>query len=285
MTAQIIPGKEIAANLRLERQAQVAALPASQRKPGLAVILVGDDPASAIYVRNKQRACDQVGFISKAHHLPATTQQTELLRLIRVLNTDPEIDGILVQMPLPEGLDGTAAIEAIDPAKDVDGLHPYNLGKLAQRQPVLRSCTPYGVMKLLAAIQVDCVGQRAVVVGASNMVGRPMALELLLAGATPTICSSKTQDIDQIIREADIVVAAVGIPEYVKAAWLKPGAVVIDVGINRQADGKLLGDVEYNAALQVASAITPVPGGVGPMTIAMLLENTWTAYQHNRQQN
>lgn len=276
MTATIINGKQVAADLRHALKEKVAAV---ARKPGLAVILVGEDPASAIYVRNKQRACDEVGFVSKSYHLPADTDQTALLTLIKTLNRDSEIDGILVQMPLPAGLDGSAAIEAIDPAKDVDGLHPYNLGKLAQRQPVLRSCTPYGVMQLLQAYAIDCTGLQAACVGASNMVGRPMAFELLLAGATPTICSSKTRQVDAIVRQADLVIAAVGIAEYVKADWLKPGAVVIDIGINRSPDGRLVGDVEFNKAVETASYITPVPGGVGPMTIAMLLQNTWTAYQ------
>lgn len=283
MSARILDGKALADQLlqdiaRQVEQRQASGLPA----PGLAVILVGDDPASAIYVRNKRRACAQVGVRSIAHDLPAATGQDELLALIDRLNADPQVDGILVQAPLPPQIDDETVVERILPDKDVDGFHPYNIGRLAVRMPILRPCTPYGVMRLLAATGEPLRGRHAVVVGASNHVGRPMALELLLAGCTVTVCHSATRDLAAHVGEADIVVAAVGRPELVKGAWIKPGAVVIDVGINRLADGRLVGDVEFAAARERAAWITPVPGGVGPMTVATLLANTLEAAQRHQ---
>lgn len=278
MDTQLIDGKAVAAELRREIAAKVAArVSADLPRPGLAVVLVGEDPASQVYVRSKVRACEEAGFLSRNHTLPADTTQAQLLELIDSLNADEQIHGILVQLPLPEQIHVQAVIERIDPAKDVDGFHPYNLGRLAGRAPTLRPCTPYGCMRLLAASGIDPAGKKAVVVGASNIVGRPMALELLLARATVTICHSRTVDLPAEIGQADIVVAAVGRPEYIKGEWLKPGAVVIDVGINRLDSGKLVGDVDFDSALGRAAAITPVPGGVGPMTIACLLQNTLEA--------
>jgi len=230
-------------------------------------------------VRNKRRSCDHSGVVSSAHDLPASTSEAELMDVISLLNADTAIDGILVQLPLPSQIRTRSVIEAIDPAKDVDGFHPYNLGRLAQREPTLRSCTPYGVMKLLESIGAKLAGMEAVVVGASNIVGRPMLLELVLAGATTTICHSRTRDLAGVVARADLVVAAVGIPNKVRGEWIKPGAIVIDVGINRLADGTLVGDVEYGPAAARAGWITPVPGGVGPMTVAMLMQNTLEAYQ------
>jgi methylenetetrahydrofolate dehydrogenase (NADP+)/methenyltetrahydrofolate cyclohydrolase len=241
--------------------------------------MVGDSAASQVYVRNKRRSCEETGIISSAHDLPATTTESELLGLISLLNGDAAIDGILVQLPLPAQIRPRAVIEAIDPAKDVDGFHPYNLGRLAQREPLLRPCTPYGVMQMLAAIGVKPAGRNAVVVGASNIVGRPMALELLLAGATTTVCHSRTRDLEAHVGQAELVVVAVGQPGMVKGEWIRPGAVVIDVGMNRLADGKLAGDVGFSAAAERAAWITPVPGGVGPMTVAMLMHNTLEAYR------
>ena len=281
MTANIIDGRAVAAQVRSEVQQRVRArLRAGQRAPGLAVVLVGNDDASSIYVRNKRRACSEVGVISRAHDLPASTSEVALLGLIDQLNADDAIDGILVQLPLPDHIDETRVIEAIAPVKDVDGFHPYNLGRLAQKpqhpRKLLRPCTPYGTMRLLASTGVSARGARAVVVGASNIVGRPMALELLLADATVTVCNSKTRDLAGVVAQADIVVAGVGKPGFVKGEWIKPGAVVLDVGINR-VDGKLTGDVEFEVARQRAAWITPVPGGVGPMTVAMLMANTLLA--------
>nr|MBV6630038.1 bifunctional methylenetetrahydrofolate dehydrogenase/methenyltetrahydrofolate cyclohydrolase FolD [Oceanococcus sp. HetDA_MAG_MS8] len=283
MTAQRIDGKEIAANLRRDIANQVQAdAQAGHKPPGLAVVLVGDNPASEVYVRNKERACAEVGFVSEKITPPADISQLELEALVDSLNTRDDIDGILVQLPLPQGLDADAILDRIHPGKDVDGFHPSNIGKLLQKRPGLRPCTPYGVMKMLEACAVDPCGQHAVVVGASNIVGRPMAMELLLANATVTICNSRTRDVAAEVARADIVVAGVGIPEFVKGDWIKPGAVVIDVGINRLDDGRLVGDVEYAAAAERARAITPVPGGVGPMTIAMLLHNTLCAARDRR---
>lgn len=283
MTAQRIDGKEIAANLRRDIAKQVQAdAQAGHKPPGLAVVLVGDNPASEVYVRNKERACAEVGFVSEKITPPADISQLELEALVDSLNTRDDIDGILVQLPLPQGLDADAILDRIHPGKDVDGFHPSNIGKLLQKRPGLRPCTPYGVMKMLEACAVDPCGQHAVVVGASNIVGRPMAMELLLANATVTICNSRTRDVAAEVARADIVVAGVGIPEFVKGDWIKPGAVVIDVGINRLDDGRLVGDVEYAAAAERARAITPVPGGVGPMTIAMLLHNTLCAARDRR---
>jgi len=282
MTARLIDGKSLADRLLLDIKDQVdARLANGLRAPGLAVILIGADPASSIYVRNKRLACERSGVVSISHDLPTSTTQEELLALIDRLNSDPNVDGILVQAPLPTHIDAETVIERILPDKDVDGFHPYNVGRLAVRNPLLRSCTPYGVMRLLASTGESLRGKHAVVVGASNHVGRPMALELLLAGCTVTICHSATVDLPGHVNQADIVVAAVGRPEMVQGAWIKPGAIVIDIGINRLADGRLSGDVEFKAALEKASWITPVPGGVGPMTVATLLQNTLeAALQH-----
>ena len=275
MTAQIIDGKAIAAEVRAGVARRIEArLAQGLRRPGLAVVLVGEDPASQVYVRNKRRACDEAGLLSKSWDLPADTTQQQLLELIDALNADPEIDGILVQLPLPAHIDTTAVVERIRPDKDVDGFHPYNIGRLAVRMPVLRPCTPAGVMTLLRAIEEPFHGREAVVVGASNHVGRPMGLELLLAGATVTTCHRFTRDLAAHVAAADILVVAVGKPELVRGEWVKPGATVIDVGINRQPDGRLVGDVEFAPAAERAAWITPVPGGVGPMTVATLLENT-----------
>ncbi|WP_277812101.1 bifunctional methylenetetrahydrofolate dehydrogenase/methenyltetrahydrofolate cyclohydrolase FolD [Chromohalobacter canadensis] len=275
MTAQLIDGKAIAANVREQVSRQVQARRHDgKRAPGLAVVLVGEDPASEVYVRNKHRACDQAGLHSVQHQLPATTTQTELEALVDSLNADADIDGILVQLPLPEHLDERPILERIRPDKDVDGFHPYNLGRLAQRLPVLRPCTPKGIMTLLQESGIQARGLDAVIVGASNIVGRPMAMELMLAGSTTTVCHRFTRDLESHVRRADLLIVAVGKPGLVKGEWVKEGAVVIDVGINRQADGKLAGDVEFTPAAERASFITPVPGGVGPMTVASLLENT-----------
>ena len=274
MAAQLIDGKSFAAELRRDVGRQAAA---RRRAPGLAVVLVGADPASQIYVRNKRQACGQAGFVSKAYDLPSDTPEAELLGLIDELNADPAIDGILVQLPLPAHIRTESVIERIRPDKDVDGFHPYNLGRLAQRIPKLRPCTPYGVIKLLEHYGEKFYGRHAVVVGASNIVGRPMALELLLMGATVTVCHRFTEHTERHVAEADIVVVAVGKPELVKGAWVKPGATVVDVGVNRMPDGSLKGDVEFEKARERAAYITPVPGGVGPMTVAMLLVNTLAA--------
>ncbi|MDM8349546.1 bifunctional methylenetetrahydrofolate dehydrogenase/methenyltetrahydrofolate cyclohydrolase FolD [Pseudomonas sp. sp1636] len=281
MTAQLIDGKAIAASLRQQIAKRVAERrQQGLRAPGLAVILVGSDPASQVYVSHKRKDCEEVGFVSQAYDLSASTSQAELLALIERLNDDPTIDGILVQLPLPENLDASLLLEHIRPDKDVDGFHPYNIGRLAQRMPLLRPCTPQGIMTLLHSTGVDLYGLHAVVVGASNIVGRPMAMELLLAGCTVTITHRFTKELACHVAQADIVVVAAGKPGLVKGEWIKPGAIVIDVGINRQADGKLTGDVEYDSALPRAGWITPVPGGVGPMTRACLLENTLHAAEH-----
>ena len=278
MSARLIHGKKIAAEIREQvRQHVEERVAQGMRRPGLAVILVGSDAASAVYVRNKRLACEQAGLISRDYDLPGDASQSEVRSLIEQLNADDAIDGILVQLPLPEQLDSTAVIEYIDPGKDVDGFHPYNVGRLAQRIPLLRACTPFGVIKLLEHCGVDPKGQRAVVVGASNIVGRPMSLELLLHGATTTVCHRFTQDLKSEVERADILVVAVGKPGLVPGEWVKPGAVVIDVGISRLANGKLAGDVQFEAAAKRAAWITPVPGGVGPMTVAMLLSNTLQA--------
>ena len=282
MTAQLIDGKQIAADIRKNIAQQVQdRLKQGLRVPGLAVILVGNDPASEVYVSHKRKDCEQVGFQSQAYDLPATTTQDELLNLIDTLNADNTVDGILVQLPLPAHLDSSLLLERINPYKDVDGFHPYNVGRLAQRMPLLRSCTPKGIITLLEHTGVDLHGLDAVIVGASNIVGRPMALELLLAGCTTTITHRFTTNLEEHVRRADLVVVAVGIPDLVKGEWIKPGAIVIDVGINRQADGRLVGDVGFDEAIKRAAWITPVPGGVGPMTRACLLENTLQACEHN----
>lgn len=278
MTARILDGKSIADALIQDiKRAVGERLTAGLRIPGLAVILLGSDPASSIYVLNKRRACDAAGVLSISHDLPADTSQDELLALIGRLNDDPTVDGILVQAPLPAHIDSETVVEAIRPDKDVDGFHPYNIGRLAVRLPTLRSCTPYGVMRLLETTSEALRGKHAVVVGASNHVGRPMALELLLAGCTVTVCHSATRDLAGHVGQADIVVAAVGKPEMVKGAWIKEGAMVVDIGINRLDDGRLAGDVEFAVARERAAWITPVPGGVGPMTVATLLQNTLEA--------
>jgi methylenetetrahydrofolate dehydrogenase (NADP+) / methenyltetrahydrofolate cyclohydrolase len=278
VAAGIIDGRQVAADIQRELRARIEnRLAAGRRRPGLAVVMVGEDPASAIYVRNKRRACDDAGIRSVAYDLPADTGQDALDALIGGLNADPTIDGILVQLPLPAQLDARRVIEAIDPAKDVDGFHPYNIGRLAQRIPLLRPCTPFGVMKLLEAYDVPVRRSNAVVVGASNIVGRPMALELLLAGATTTVCHRFTTDLPAELARAEILVVAVGKPGLVRGEWIREGAVVIDVGMNRLPDGRLCGDVEFDAAAERAAWITPVPGGVGPMTVAMLMQNTLDA--------
>ena len=275
MAAQLIDGKKISQQ-RIEAVAQ--AVKARQEKglhtPCLAVVLVGDDPASAVYVRNKKLTCQKSGIESRSYELPSETTQDDLLKLVDELNGDPAVDGILVQLPLPAHIDSQAVLERIMPHKDVDGFHPYNVGRLVVKMPLMRPCTPKGVMTLLEAYGIDPKGKKAVVVGASNIVGRPQALELLLSRATVTICHSATQNLADEVAAADILVVGVGIPNFVKGEWVKPGAVVIDVGINRLDDGSLCGDVEFDVAKERASMITPVPGGVGPMTIATLLENT-----------
>ncbi len=278
MPARIIDGKGVAAALRKALAARVAAFTARHgRAPGLAVLLVGSDAASQVYVRSKRRACEEVGMASFAHDLPADATEADLLALIERLNADPAVDGILLQLPLPDHIHPEVVLERIDPAKDVDGFHPYNVGRLAQRLPGLRPCTPRGIMRLLEHYAIPVRGQDAVVVGASNIVGRPVALELLLAGATVTICHRFTRDLEAHVRRAELLVVAVGKPGLVPGDWIAPGATVIDVGINRLPDGRLRGDVDFEAASARAAWITPVPGGVGPMTIAMLLENTLDA--------
>ena len=276
--ARVIDGKAVAAQVRqsVSVEAQVF-LQRFGRRPGLAVVQVGDDHASSIYVRNKRKSCEELGIESFAHDLPGTTSESQLLGLVHALNLDPRVDGILVQLPLPKGLDSHHINDAIDPVKDVDGLHPVNIGFLAQRRPRLRPCTPYGVIKLAEEYGITLRGLRATVVGASNIVGRPMALELLLAGTTVTVCHTGTRDLKSEVERADVVVAAVGRPNFIPGDWIRPGAAVFDVGINRSASGKLVGDVEYESAARRAGWITPVPGGVGPMTIACLLSNVVAA--------
>ena len=273
--AQILDGKAVAAKERARSAARAADFVSKYgRAPGLAVVKVGEDPASAVYVRNKRKACEECGIASFAHDLPVTTTREELLKLIQALNADPRVDGILVQLPLPKGLDSTEIMDTIDPAKDVDGFHPTNTGLLAQKRPGLRPCTPWGVIRIANEYQLELTGLRAVVVGASNIVGRPMALELLLARSTVTVCHTGTRDLRGEVERAELVVAAVGKAAYIPGEWIREGAIVFDVGINRGADGKLCGDVEFAGAAERAAWITPVPGGVGPMTIAMLLSNT-----------
>ncbi len=275
MTAQLIDGKARAALLTAEVGRGVAArVVAGSPPPGLAVVLVGADSASQVYVRNKRRTTEAIGMRSFAHDLPATATESEVLALVDRLNADPAVTGILVQLPLPAHIDEAAVTERIDPLKDVDGFHPYNIGRLVQKRPLLRPCTPYGCMTLLASTGVPLAGLDAVVMGQSNIVGRPMALELLIERCTVTVCHSRTRDLPERIRRADIVVAAMGKPKFVQGGWIKPGAIVIDVGINRAADGTLCGDVDFVAARERAGWITPVPGGVGPMTIATLVANT-----------
>lgn len=277
MTARIIDGKQLAQQIRNDIANKVKERVAKGLSiPGLAVIQVGSDPASKIYVQNKQKACDEVGFVSFAYDFPQSTTEA-LLTLIDELNERKDVHGILVQLPLPDNIDKTKVLERIHPSKDVDGFHPYNIGHLLQRDPILRPCTPYGVVKMLQSTGVNLSGLNATVVGASSIVGRPMALELLLLGCTTTITHSRTIDLAKHVSNADIVVAGVGIANYVKGEWIKPGAIVIDVGINRLPNGKLAGDVEFETAVERAGWITPVPGGVGPMTVAMLMSNTLEA--------
>ena len=278
MSARIIDGKQIASSLRQDIRDRITRRVAEgKRRPGLAVIIVGNDPASEVYVRSKRKACEEVGMVSVSHDLPADTSEQELLALIDSLNVRNDVDGILVQLPLPGHIDQETVIERIQPDKDVDGFHPYNVGRLAIRMPVLRSCTPRGVMRLLQSTGEAIRGKDAVVVGASNHVGRPMALELLLAGCTVTTCHRFTQDTSAHVARADIVVVAVGKPGLVKGEWSRPCAIVIDIGVNRLANGTLAGDVEYEPAAERAGWITPVPGGVGPMTVATLMLNTLEA--------
>ncbi|MGR6980673.1 bifunctional methylenetetrahydrofolate dehydrogenase/methenyltetrahydrofolate cyclohydrolase FolD [Testudinibacter sp. P27/CKL/0425] len=280
MSAQIISGTQIAKQIKTEVAEKIAQrLADGKRAPGLAVVLVGADPASQVYVGSKRKSCAELGINSQSYDLPAETSEQELLQLIDQLNADDSIDGILVQLPLPAQIDSTKVIERITPSKDVDGFHPYNVGRLCQRIPTLRACTPYGIIKLLQTTDIDLYGQHAVVVGASNIVGRPMALELLLAGCTVTVTHRFTKDLEQHVRQADILVVAVGKPHFIPGNWVKPGAVVIDVGINRTENG-LVGDVDFDSAAEKAGYITPVPGGVGPMTVAMLMSNTLYACEH-----
>lgn len=279
MTAQKIDGVLASKQIREHVASQVNAIVSSgKRPPGLAVVLVGSDAASQVYVNKKRKACEEVGFVSKSFDLPADTTQHALLEIIDSLNHDPEIDGILVQLPLPAGLDKEEILERIDPQKDVDGFHPYNIGRLAQRIPALRPCTPKGVMTLIESTKTSIKGMDAVIVGASNIVGRPMFLELLLAGCTVTSCHKFTKDLQSHVSRADLLVVAVGKANFIPGNWIKEGAIVIDVGINRNQDGSLSGDVEFESAQQRAGWITPVPGGVGPMTVASLIENTLESY-------
>jgi len=276
--AQIINGKEIAAEMRAEIAKEADLLiKKSGITPGLAVVLVGEDPASKVYVGMKEKACKEAGFYSAEHKLADDSSEETLLSLIEELNNDDKVHGILVQLPLPKHINETKVLEAISPSKDVDGFHPYNVGRLIVGKPSFQPCTPYGVIKMLERTGTELEGKEAVVVGRSNIVGKPVAMMLLQKNATVSICHSRTKNLKDRVKSADIVIAAVGVPEMVKGDWIKEGAVVIDVGVNRLPDGKLVGDVEFEAASNVASAITPVPGGVGPMTITMLLYNTLEA--------
>ena len=280
MSAQIISGKAIAEDMLNSIKSRITQrLSAGKRAPSLAVILVGGDPASSIYVRNKRLACEKVGIKSIAYDLASDIKESELFALIQKLNDDDTVDGILVQSPLPPQIDEKLIIEHISAAKDVDGFHPYNIGRLAVRQPTLRSCTPFGVIKMLSSANIDLMGLDAVVVGVSNHVGRPMALELLLAGCTVTCCHRHTKDLQGNIARADLVVAAAGKAGLIKGEWIKPGAIVVDIGINRLENGTICGDVDFEAAKERAGWITPVPGGVGPMTVATLMENTLLAME------
>lgn len=279
---KIISGKLLSEEILQDVADKVSEISNSgKRVPSLAVVLVGSDPASQVYVRNKKNACQKVGFTSFEYVLDETTTQDELISLVEKLNDDKDVDGILVQLPLPKHLDSKIIIDTISPYKDVDGFHRYNMGSLALKDPNVCPCTPHGVMYMLDSIKTDYFGKHAVIIGASNIVGRPMALELMNRGATVTVCNSKTKNTPELVASADIVVAAVGRPNFVQGEWIKDGAVVIDVGINRLDSGKLCGDVDYEEAIKKASYITPVPGGVGPMTIAMLLKNTLNIYLKN----
>jgi methylenetetrahydrofolate dehydrogenase (NADP+)/methenyltetrahydrofolate cyclohydrolase len=278
MTAQILDGKKLAQQIEKNIHEEIQQrLEQGLSAPGLAVVLLGDNPASQLYVNKKIQTCKNVGMESFQHFLPITSSEAELVALIHMLNRDPKVNGILVQLPLPPHINAEAIIEQIDPNKDVDGFHPYNVGRLALRNPVLRPCTPAGIILLLMQTEIDITGKNAVIIGASNIVGRPMALELLLCGCTVTITHRFTQNLSEFIKQADMVIAAVGKPELVKGDWIKPGAIVIDVGITRLPDGRIVGDVEFDEAKKHASWITPVPGGVGPMTVATLLKNTLLA--------
>ena len=279
MTAKIIDGKKIAQSIREELTNKVVSIQdKGERSPCLAVILVGENPASQVYVKSKRKACQEIGYISKSYDLPDTTSQEYLLKLIDGLNRDETVDGILVQLPLPAHIDSTLVIEAIDPSKDVDGFHPYNVGRLAQRIPALRSCTPKGIMTLIQSTGVDLLGKNAVVVGESNIVGRPMTLEFLLAGCTTTCTHRFTRDLRSFVEQAEVLVVAVGKPNFIPGDWIREGSVVIDVGINRLENNKLCGDIDFEVAKERAAYITPVPGGVGPMTVASLMQNTFEAY-------
>lgn len=278
MTAKLIDGKAIAAELKAEMQEKInVGLEKGWKRPGLAVILVGEDPASTIYVRNKRQACEQIGIHSVYHHLPDNIEENKLIELINTLNHDADVHGILLQLPLPAHIDADKVLECIDPHKDVDGFHAYNLGRLAQRRPLLRPCTPQGVMILLDHIKQQYKGKHAVIIGASNIVGRPMSLELLIAGATVTVCHRFTKDLPSFVNQADILISAVGKPGLIKGEWIKEGATVVDVGITRLENGTITGDIEFDVAKERAAWITPVPGGVGPMTVAVLMRNTLVA--------
>lgn len=278
MAAQLIDGKQLAKKLCCEIARDISVRSQQGIKPpSLAVILVGDHPASHLYVKKKRQACAETGIESIFYPLPAETKEEALLALIETLNQDDKVDGILLQLPLPDSIDSEKVLESISPDKDVDGFHPYHLGRLAQRRPLLRPCTPYGIILLLNSINETYKNRHAVIIGASNIVGRPMALELLLAGSTVTVCHRFTKELSSYVSQGDIVISAVGRPHLISGAWIKPGATVIDVGINHLSDGQIVGDIEFHAAKQHAAWITPVPGGVGPMTITVLLQNTLTA--------
>lgn len=282
MTAKLINGKALALEHRISIKTAIdKRIEQKLRVPGLAVILVGNNPASQIYVSHKRKACQETGILSKSIEPSDDITETELLDIIQSLNDDSDIDGILVQLPLPKHIDTDKILDCINPYKDVDGFHAYNIGRLAQRRPLFRPCTPFGIMRMLKSIRYDCSGKDATIIGQSNIVGRPMLLELLMAKATPTICHSRSQNLENKIRNADIIVAAIGHAEFIQGEWIKPGAVVIDVGMNRRESGKLVGDVAFTAASRRAEWITPVPGGVGPMTIAMLLSNTLQACEYS----
>lgn len=280
MAAELINGKLLSEKLLADIKQRIEArISKGQRAPCLAVILVGDSPASTIYVSNKRRSCEQAGMRSLSYNLAENTNEADLLSLVDELNSDPLVDGILVQLPLPSQINAERIIERINPAKDVDGFHPYNVGRLALRMPLLRPCTPRGIMTMLESLKIDLKGLNAVVVGASNIVGRPMSLELLLAGCTVTTCHRFTKNLPGIVANAELLVVAVGKPGFIPGDWIRPGAIVIDVGINRLDNGKICGDVEFDGASKRASWITPVPGGVGPMTVATLMENTLDALE------
>lgn len=276
MTAKILDGSALCAKIKHELAAKIKA---SKMTPGLDVILVGNNPASEAYVGHKNRACAELGIRSRIHKLTESCSQADIEKIINQCNSDTSVHGILLQLPLPAHLSVEDLLEKISPEKDVDGFHPYNLGRLVQRRPLLRPCTPYGIIKLLEEAKIDLVGKNAVVVGASNIVGRPMALELLLAKATVTVCHRFTKNLNSIVKQADILISATGQPELIKSEWIKPDAVVVDVGFSRLNNGKISGDIDFATAKEIASWITPVPGGVGPMTVAMLMHNTVMAYE------